>query len=139
MKLAWAPCDPPPEMLAEIEAEMAERKRWLDEHDELIYALRPLVANTFLGGWWRGNRRFVGEFNVEEFWPEKADEPCFSNLRVTCPDCNRRFSPFRSRSLVCLNASHRWVGLDHTEPYNEYFCACGWCGGPMMFTIYFPQ
>lgn len=115
--------------------EAEERER---QHQEMLKVVRPLLWQAF-GGWYHRNPRFVREFNVEEFWPEGADEPSFGRMRIDCLGCGRRVAPFQTRSILAVSGGWRWVGLDHEEPYTNYFFACGWCGEPMLFTTYVPQ
>lgn len=130
----YEPLEPTAEELRTAQR-AAERER---QHQEMLQTVRPLLRQV-LGGWHHANPRFACEFNVEEFWPETADEPSFASMRITCHACNRRVAPFQTRSIISVDGGWRWVGLDHQEPYTDYFFACGWCGEPMLFTVYVPQ
>lgn len=126
--------DPSLDALARATAEQIERERRRTLNDEAAGPIRRWVC----GGWWHGNRAYDGDFNVEDYWPEDADEPQLGELRIDC-QCGRPFYPFHSRTLVAVDGGWRWVGLDHQEPYTDYFAVCGWCATPVLFTIHTPQ
>lgn len=135
MTYSYAPLDDD----AEWEAQKARKEQEQAKYDEMIRVVRPCLHSAFPGGWWHGNPVYVGGFNIEDYYSERTDEWKLGGLSVPCRGCRRRFFPFCSRTLVNVDGGWRWVGLDHQEPYTDYFAACGWCGTPMLLTIYVPQ
>lgn len=115
---------------AEYEAHAREQKRIAAINEQAA----PMVRAAF------GNVRLIDpDFSIEEFWPDSADEPNLGNLRAPCANCGRQVYAWTSPSRTPLDSGWRWVGLSHQEPYTAYFAACGWCGGPVHFTIHAPQ
>jgi len=115
---------------AEREAYEAEQNRRAALNEQAAPLLRAVFGSV---------RRSDPDFSIDEFWPGGADEPNLGNLRAPCSDCGRQVYAWTSSSRTPIGGGWRWVGLNHQEPYTDYFAACGWCGGPVHFTIHAPQ
>lgn len=79
------------------------------------------------------------EFNNEDAYHPSSDEFDCRLVVVECPVCGRRCSPFLSRAIRHIRSGWRWVGLDHREPYAEWYCRCPGCRENFILTTVTPQ
>ena len=81
----------------------------------------------------------AGSFDDEYAYNIDTDKYNPNWLKLNCPHCGRRCSPFMTPFHVLLEYGWRWVGLEYKEPFAEYQARCPGCHEWYRFTTYTPQ